>query len=247
MPRVVICYSLGKEEFFMNTRTFLPGCAALAVLVLGSPAPSLAQAQEVDFSCMSLQVLGKIQTAERYKEYDVVLKNQCPGPVYWSMCIERLDPQTQQIIETHNPGGYLENDKKSRVNLQMKKTGTDGQFRQRFQEFYVNVGYGVEGVADPQCVAKQCESEKSELRGQFRANQDAWNSARQQLAAKLAAECQDSGWDKTEDVKKCRAEIRAATQPELERFERRDAELRERIVAGYPAYCEVHAGDLVPQ
>jgi hypothetical protein len=80
-----------------------------------------ARAAEVDLSCASHTALGKIQVAERYKEYDVVLHNRCPGPLYWSMCIERIDPQSHEIVEVHTPSGFLEAEQKSRVNLQLKK------------------------------------------------------------------------------------------------------------------------------
>ena len=77
-------------------------------------------AAEVDFSCMSMEVKGKRPLTDRYKEYDVMLQNRCPGPVYWTMCIERIDPVSHRIIETLNPSGVLEQEKDSRVNLQMK-------------------------------------------------------------------------------------------------------------------------------
>ena len=67
------------------------GAAAVACLLL-VPGKAELRAAETDFSCMSHEVRGKIQVAERYKEYDVIVQNRCPGPVYWSMCIERMDP-----------------------------------------------------------------------------------------------------------------------------------------------------------
>ncbi len=103
--------------------------------------PAAAKAQEADLSCMNYRVLDKIQVAERYNEYDVIVENRCPGAVYYTMCIERLDSRTSKILESHTPSGYVEKDRKSRVNLQMKKSD-EQEFRQRFQEFYVNITYG---------------------------------------------------------------------------------------------------------
>ena len=219
---------------------------SLAVLLCGVlPGPTLAQ--EADLSCMSYRVLDKIQVAERYREFDVIVTNSCPGAVYWTMCIERLDSRNQKILESHTPSGYVEKDEKSRVNLQMKKSGNDGEFRQRFQEFYVNVGYGIERAASAKCMASVCETQKRETRKQSRANLAAWEQLEKELAAKLAAECPESGWGVTEEVESCRAGIREAAQPELDRFEQADTELRERIESGDPAYCQVHGGDLVPR
>jgi len=221
----------------------LPFSLAILLCVL-LPGPAIAQ--EADLSCMSYRVLDKIQVAERYTEFDVIVTNSCPGAVYWTMCIERLDSRNQKILESHTPSGYVEKDKKSRVNLQMKKSGSDSGFRQRFQEFYVNVGYGIERASSAKCVAALCEAQKREARAEFRANLGAWEKAEKALAARLAAECPESGWGVTEEVETCRAGIREAVQSDLDRFARVDADLREQIVSGDPAYCQVHGGELVP-
>ena len=217
---------------------------SLAVLLcafLAAPAT----AQEADLSCMSYRVLDKIQVAERYKEYDVIVENRCPGAVYWTMCIERLDARNQKILESHTPSGYVEKDQKSRVNLQMKKSGADEEFRQRFQEFYVNLGYGIERAAAAKCIAASCETQKRTARAEFRANLGAWVKAQTDLTARLEAECPESGWGVTEEVEICRSGIRETAQAELARFEQADTELRERIVSGDLAYCQVYGGDLV--
>jgi hypothetical protein len=210
-----------------------------------SPVAEL-KAQEPDLSCMNYRVLDKIQVAERYNEYDVIVENRCPGAVYWTMCIERLDSRTSKILESHTPSGYVEKDRKSRVNLQMKKSGGDDAFRQRFQEFYVNISYGIDHPSNPKCVAALCEAQKRAARAESRANLEAWEQAEKKLAARLEAECPESGWGVTDEVATCRAGIREAAQPELDRFETNDTELRERIVAGDPAYCQLHGGDLAP-
>jgi len=207
--------------------------------------PAAAKAQEADLSCMNYRVLDKIQVAERYNEYDVIVENRCPGAVYWTMCIERLDSRTSKILESHTPSGYAEKERKSRVNLQMKK-GDEQEFRQRFQEFYVNITYGIDRPASPKCVATLCEAQKREARADFRANLKAWEQAEKALKARLEKECPESGWGVTDEVETCRAGIREAAQSEQDRFEQTDAELRERVLAGDPAYCQLHGGDLVP-
>lgn len=204
-------------------------------------------AQQADLSCMNYRVLDKIQVAERYREFDVIVENSCPGAVYWTMCIERLDSRNQKILESHTPGGYVEKDKKSRVNLQMKKSGEATDFRQRFQEFYVNVAFGIERPTNAKCVATSCEAQKREAREAFRANLGAWERAEKALVSKSAAECPESGWGVTEEVETCRAAIREPAQPDLDAFEQKDAELRQRIVAGdEPGYCRLYGGDLIP-
>jgi len=67
---------------------FLTILFAVSVLV----PVTLLQAEETDFSCMSYRVKGKIQVSANYKEFDIILENRCHGSVYWSMCIERMDP-----------------------------------------------------------------------------------------------------------------------------------------------------------
>jgi hypothetical protein len=236
---------LQSDEEVIMKRPVKPGfpmsLSALLFAFLVAPAG----AQEPDLSCMSYRVLDKIQVAGRYKEYDVIVENRCPGAAYWTMCIERLDSRNQKILESHQPGGQVEKDKKSRVNLQMKKSGGDAEFRQRFQEFYVNVAYGIERAAAAKCVAASCEAQKRTARAEFRANLGAWVKAQTDLTARLEAECPESGWGVTEEVKSCRSGIREAAQAELARFEQADRELRERIVSGAPAYCQLYGGDLV--
>jgi len=219
---------------------------SLAVLMWAT-LPGLAAAQEADLSCMSYRVLDKIPVADRYREFDVIVTNNCPGAVYWSMCLERLDSRNQKILESHTPGGYVEKDDKSRVNLQMKKSGSETDFRQRFQEFYANVAFGIERAPKAKCVAALCEPEKRELRTAFRANLASWETAEKNLAARLEAECPESGWGITEEVESCRAGIRATVQAELDQFEQKDSDLRERMESGEPAYCRIHGGDLVPR
>jgi hypothetical protein len=209
-------------------------------------APMPADAEEVDLSCMSHRVVDKIQVAQRYKEYDVVVSNACIGPVYWSMCIERLDPQSQRVLEVHTPGGYVEAGSKTRVNLQMKQDVEQDLFRERFQEFYVNVAYAVDAPKRAACIAAECEADKRSLRSEFKANLGAWERAERDLQQRLAAECPETGWGKTEAVEQCQAAIRAAAEAELEQFATRDTELRVQIEAGELQRCRLQAGDLVP-
>ena len=219
--------------------------ALVGLLLFGAP-PLALRAAEVDLSCASHSVLGKIQVAERYKEYDVVLHNSCPGPVYWAMCIERIDPQSHAIIEVHTPSGYLEAEQKSRVNLHMKKGPERMAFRKRFQEFYVSVGYAIDAAAVANCVASGCEAERRETRARFDANLKAWEQAEAALSARLTKECPQSGWGKTEQVETCEGGIREAAQEQLEKFAQTDTELRQELQNGGPERCRLHGGDLVP-
>jgi hypothetical protein len=215
-------------------------------LLLFCVVPQSILAAEVDLSCMSHNVVGKIQVAERYKEYDVGVRNSCPGPVYWAMCIERVDPLTHAIVEVHNPSGYLDAEQKSRVNLQMKKGPERMVFRKRFQEFYVSVGYAIDAAARASCVAASCEAEHGDLRKRLDANVRAWEAAEKTLAQQLASACPQSGWGKTEEVEPCEAGIREAAQENLARFAQSDAELRRQLQEEGLQRCRVHGGDLVP-
>jgi len=207
--------------------------------------PTALGAEEIDFSCMKERVRGKQQVTDRYKEYDVILHNQCPGAGYWSMCIERLDPWTSEILETHTPTGYIKAEQKSRVNLQMKKTPDASDSRHRFQEFYVTIGYAIDGPAKSPCIARQCEAKKTELRKKARSNDKAWQKAQQALAARIAAECPDTAWDNAarED---CEAELSAASQPDMERYAQADEQLKQELAAIDPDTCQLHAGGVAP-
>jgi hypothetical protein len=220
------------------------GIAAIMLAVLVFSCQAAAQSPAVDFSCMTYSVKGKTQVSERYKEYDVILQNRCPGSVYWSMCIERVDPWSHQTIETHNPSGYIEKDKRSRVNLQMKK-GPETRFRNRFQEFFVNVGYSINSTATAECGAARCESNRRQLRTDIQANEDAWQKATAALEARVTAECPESGWDGA--VKEgCAAEIRASNQQNMTAYAEKDQSLRQQMTDVVPVSCRVYGGALVP-
>lgn len=225
----------------------IPCSLAIALGAALTLATLTANAEDVDLSCMSHRVVDKIQVAARYKEYDVIVGNDCPGPVYWSMCIERLDPLSQRVLEVHTPSGQVEAGEKNRVNLQMKQDIERELFRERFQEFYVNLAYAIDAPDRADCVAARCESEKRGLRSDFRANLGAWEQAELLLGQRLTEECPETGWGKTEAVEQCRDAIRAAAQPDLEQYASRDAELRGQIESGSPGYCRVQGGDLVPE
>ena len=123
--------------------------------------PLSATAADVDFSCMKHEVRPIIQVTDQHQEFDVRVHNNCPGDVYWAMCIERMDPWTHKVIETHNPTGYVQEGKRARVNLHMKNTPKESLAEGRIQEFYVNVAYGIKGAEMPSCNAKACEAKNA--------------------------------------------------------------------------------------
>jgi hypothetical protein len=213
----------------------------LAVAAAGaSPA---AAAADVDFSCMSYKVWGKGHVSNQFMSYDIVIQNDCPGNVYWAMCIERLDQETQAVVETHNPAGYVEVGKKARVNLHLKKQPGKNVFHNRFQEFYLDVGYAIEPPARAQCLAAACEAKKRGIRNEIRANETAWRQAEQQIDRKIDNDCPNSGWDK-DSYQKCSAEVRETNQYELEGYVLKDQELRQRLAEVDPEQCTVYSGEL---
>jgi len=205
---------------------------------------SAIQAADVDLSCMSYTVNGKPQVTNRYKEYDVVLRNQCPGAVYWNLCIERLDPWTNEIMESLNPSGRLEAGGRSRVNLHIKPGPPEMQFRKRFQEFYVSADYAIEPPVQAQCVARSCEASRGELRRQIRQNTERWKDAEKNLADALAAECPRTGWSESEEG--CEQQVREAHQAQFDVLAQKEEELRAKLAEAGSAGCTVHAGELVP-
>jgi hypothetical protein len=203
------------------------------------------EAAEVDFSCMNFAVRGKTPLTDRFKEYDVILTNGCPGPVYWTMCIERLDPVSHQNIEVHNPSGRIDKDKKARVNLQMKLGPDSMGSQRRYEEFYLGIGYSIQPPARAACVAARCESENRPLRQALDANLTAWKRAQAELSTQLATECPESAWGRTAETEACEETLREAAQANLDNLLLKDSQLRERLLSEHGDGCQVHGGDLV--
>jgi hypothetical protein len=216
-----------------------------AILVLAACLASTfpVQAAEVDFSCMSHKVWPKGHVSSEYISYDIVIENSCPGAVYWAMCIERLDPNSHKVVENHSPTGYVEADKKARVNLNAYKKPGNDVFRNRFQEFYVDIAYTIDSVPKPVCFAKQCEAKKAPLRAEIRANEAAWKKAEKSLAAQVAKDCPDTGWDEA-SFTECSLEVGKSIAPDMAAFAVKDQDLRNKMAAIDPENCEVHSGNL---
>lgn len=211
----------------------------LSTLVIALPAAAMAE--EVDFSCVREEVRPIIQVSDQHQEFDVVMVNQCPGAVYWATCIERMDPWTHRVTELHTPTGYVEAGARARVNLQMKNVPRESLAEGRIEEFYVSYAYAIRSVPTAACVARDCETRKSDLRSQAAANEKAWARARQRLEARLEAECPASGWG-TADVDACRERVSAESAVEMQEFADTDAALQARLQAVAPASCAVHGG-----
>jgi hypothetical protein len=206
--------------------------------------PTMASpASDVDFSCVSYKVWRKDHLSDRYKDYDITLQNDCPGSVYWAMCIERVDPWSGKIVEEHIPTGYLEADKQSRVNLHLNRNPNESKFRNRFQEFYVNLGYSIDGAASVTCNASRCEAEKRSLREQVRANEAAWKRAEKSLAKLVERDCPDTGWDPA-TREECAAKVGKSSQVEMKTYPILDQDLRKKMAAIDPENCQVWSGDL---
>lgn len=227
----------------IKIKNHFPTMLCLASLL---PFGTAAQAADIDFSCMSYKVWGKSHVSDQYTSYDIVLQNNCPGSVYWAMCIERLDPETHKAIETHNPTGYVDAEKKARVNLNLYKRAGHTEFRNRFQEFYVDIGYSIDSLPVANCYASQCEKNKSGLRVEISANEKAWERAEKALAARISAECPDTGWDPA-SFAQCESKVREINQSEMDAYVVKDQELREQMAAIDPEKCRVYSGDLVPE
>ena len=202
-----------------------------------------AQAVEVDFSCVSYKVWGKDHVSDQFMSYDVVIDNQCPGAVYWAMCIERLDQVSHAVVETHNPTGYVEKDKKARVNLHLNRQSGKDVFHNRFQEFYLDVGYAIDPPASARCNAVSCEQKKRGLRSQLTANEAAWSKTEKQVEKRVANDCPNTGWDKAA-YQQCTEEVRATAAEQLDAYALKDRELRAQMAAIDPENCTIHSGEL---
>ena len=212
--------------------------ASLSVIFIFSPLLPV-QAEEVDLSCMKHRVRAKIQVSKRFREFDVLLENRCPGPVYWSMCIERMDPQTRKIKETLTPSGQVQQEKKTRVNLRMAQVSDDSDPRIVFEEFYLGVGFALNPELIAQCVALDCEAKKQDLRTVFTANDNALQKINTALANRISTECPQSGWSGN-DQAECEAGIRQPVQAELDELTNMQNELETQLAAVDPEVCQVY-------
>lgn len=214
----------------------------LATLV--STQANAADPAEDTFACMTEQVRPIIQVTDQHQEFDVVLRNECPGDVYWAMCIDRMDPWNHRVIESLTPTGYVKAGAKTRVNLQMKAVpDTDGDVV-RSQEFYFAVAYAINGPTTASCVAKRCEPQKTALRAELRDNDQAWRKYRRAVEAQQLSECPDHGWN-IDDVNDCRQKIAESAGAELAEFRKMDESLRARLGAIDPGTCTVYGGNVL--
>ena len=217
----------------------------IALLLAGNPVqPLLAEVGAIDYSCMRVQVRPIIQVTDRYKEYDIVVRNRCPGDVYWSMCIERMNPWSHKVVEPHYPSGMVEAEKKARVNLQMKNTPNKAGDQARFQEFYVDVAFGLQPPVKAVCKARSCEAKKTDVRSRVSANDKAWQKALKAAEQSIEGACPDNGWN-TKETQKCREDQRLAISEKMAPFEEQDTALRAAMAALAPANCPLHGGDTV--
>jgi hypothetical protein len=212
--------------------------ASMAAIFILNPILPV-QAEEVDLSCMKHRVRAKIAVSNRFREFDVIVENQCPGPVYWSMCIERMDPQTSKILETLTPSGQVQVDKKTRVNLRMMRVSEESDPQLEFEDFYLDVGYALNPSLNSQCVASACEAKKGDLRKAFRANDKAIHKINAALTDRISTECPQSGWSGN-DQAECEAEIRQAVQAELDEITNSQNELETQLAAVDPEVCQVY-------
>ena len=198
-----------------------------------------ASAAETDFTCIEENVLAKTMVTQRYREFDVTLKNDCPGPVNWTMCIEKMDPFTHRVTETLTPSGQIAKDKKFRINMQMQKQEDQKNKLSGYEEFYVNVVYDIDKALAPSCVARRCETEKRPVREQIRANLRQWQKAQDATSKKLSTECPKSGWSDAQR-EKCMTQIQKEAQPAIAEYEKKDRELKRQLAAIEPETCTIN-------
>ena len=207
--------------------------------------PAWAQSTaDIDFSCMKTQVRPIIRVTDQHQEFDLVVRNQCPGAVNWAMCVERLDPWTFSVVETHTPVGRVEQDKRSRVNLQMKATPSPDAYESRSQAFYLSMAYTIQGQPEAECVARSCEARKKELRSEQLRNSNAWRQARKLLEERAVEECPEHGWN-SDDVQACRQDVIDAASEQMTAFAASDEDLRAQLAAIDPDKCAVYGGEIL--
>ena len=226
----------------MNLPAFNVRSPLLLILLLGLQPFTATMAEEVDFSCMTQTVLSKTPVTERAREFDVMLENECPGPVNWTMCIERMDPFTNRVSETLTPSGQIETDKKFRINLQMQKMEDRQNGLSGYEEFYVNTVYGIDSALPPSCVARKCETDKKSVREKIRANERARQKVQAEVNRKMSRDCPKSGWSDAQQ-EKCMTQIQKDAKPELESIAETGRELQIELAEINPEECAIHSAE----
>lgn len=214
----------------------------LLVFLLGLQPFTATMAEDVDFSCMNQTVLSKTPVTERLREFDVMLENDCPGPVNWTMCIERMDPFTNRVSETLTPSGQIEKDKKFRINLQMQKMEDRQNGLSGYEEFYVNTVYAIDSASPPSCVARKCETDKKSVREKIRSNERARQKAEADVKRKMSRDCPKSGWSDAQQ-EKCMTQIQKEAKPGLDSYAETDQALRLELAEIAPDQCGIHSAE----
>jgi hypothetical protein len=239
---VILATKQRRKRPKMKMTSKLFAFSNLLVLMSGLIVSLSIAAEEIDFSCAQEKVLSKTPVNNRYREFDIVIENQCPGDVFYSMCIERMDPRTHKRLEALTPSGYVQVDKKLRLNLQMKKVENKQAWENAYEEFYLNIGYGLTAGVKPQCVASRCEQDKKAIRKKLSANHKAWQQAQNMLEKKIATQCPDTGWEQTAD-ENCITDIRREAGPEMAEFASNDSEFQDQLAAVNPQQCSIHMSE----
>ena len=208
-------------------------------LAIGLFTMQAAVAEDIDYSCIEETVKPKTRVTQNYQEFDLVLNNDCPGPVYWTMCIERMSPFNHRVLETLTPSGQLAKDKKTRVNLQMHQMEDKANKLAGYEEFYFTVTYGLDQGARPNCAALSCENAKKSVRSEIRSNLRSLQSAQDAADRKAAADCPKTGWSSGQQ-ENCMAKVQKEAKEGLQVYQDRATELNEKLATIEPERCTVH-------
>lgn len=207
----------------------------IGMLLLASPV--FAQ----DFSCINMEVKSKAQVSSQHQEYDIIFTNNCPGAVYWAACVQTIDPWRYTVGTPLEPRGLVDDGKRTKVNVQMKRTPSPSDGRVAYQWFYVTPAYSLEPSVSAQCMAKACESMKSGLRGEWTRNDRAWQAALTRIEQQAVERCPKTAWDNTEQ-ETCMDNVRAEHGEELAAFEATQQDIERQIGELEPVNCVTHGG-----
>lgn len=214
--------------------------AALKVLMFMLVTGST-QAQETDFSCMSFDIKPKQQVSERYIEYDISVRNSCPGAVHWAACVQTVDPWSHKIYTPLEPTGMVDKDKRSKINVQMKKVEVPAEDRYQYQKFYVNVAYSLEPGHGAQCMARSCEALKSEIRSEVRANDQKWQGLIRKVENETIEKCPKTNWN-AESQEACISSVEESYVNELQAYQSKLKQLETQLENVDPVNCQVYGG-----
>jgi len=188
-----------------------------------------------DFSCVQQELIQKQQVNQSYLEFDIRISNQCKRPVSWSICVEKINPWTRQIVGTIDPSGTVNPGDSPRINLLMNRQRNPVGPEMEYEKFYFNMAYADSPGTTAACVATECEREKGPLMIQLNEVNADLQKALQQRDQQVEKSCR--GGDVSDSS--CEQKVTQIDKPYRDSLRSKVAEIQAQLDANTEPYCQL--------